>query len=446
MLNKIREKIAVIGLSAKTAHCTSNDNEDTRALVSQSSVDSNDGAHDGGGSSTKCQLDSMSVELGDSESGLSLQRGLLLAAASSFFFSLCSVIVKKLDYMHPGELACLRFVGIFMCTLPYVLARRQSLLGPKDMRGLLILRGLAGSTSLFLRFCALHYLPLADASVIIFSVPVFVTLMAKFFLNESCPLFHWVSISITLLGIALITKLPMFFGHDTTHYIDTTRVSSLGKEVPLNVTPDSTIDRSTSWTSVGGSSRDSGSNRGGFLNTAQTFLVEGEAFKTNETESSDRLYGTIAALASTIFAASVYVLLRKLRDIDPFVVLLNLGWVAVIETALLTLILGRFTLPRTGYDQLLVIGLALCSFLGQVCLTRALQSEQAGPVSVVRSSADIALVFVWQVIIFSKYPDQWTISGALIVSACVILSGLRKWLLSLPNNAIAKRRLRFLTL
>lgn len=107
-------------------------------------MDSNDGAHDGGGSSTKCQLDSMSVELGDSESGLSLQRGLLLAAASSFFFSLCSVIVKKLDYMHPGELACLRFVGIFMCTLPYVLARRQSLLGPKDMRGLLILRGLAG--------------------------------------------------------------------------------------------------------------------------------------------------------------------------------------------------------------------------------------------------------------------------------------------------------------
>lgn len=203
--------------------------------------------------------------------------------------------------------------------------------------------------------------------MIIFSVPVFVTLMAKFFLNESCPLFHWVSISITLLGIALITKLPMFFGHDTTHYIDTTRVSSLGKEVPFNVTPDSSIDRSTSWTSVGGSSRDSGSNRGGFLNTAQTFLVEGEAFKTNETESSDRLYGTIAALASTIFAASVYVLLRKLRDIDPFVVLLNLGWVAVIETALLTLILGRFTLPRTGYDQLLVIGLALCSFLGQVC-------------------------------------------------------------------------------
>ncbi|OQR77201.1 solute carrier family 35 member G1-like [Tropilaelaps mercedesae] len=250
------------------------------------------------------------------------------------------------------------------------------------------------STSLFLRFCALHYLPLADASVIIFSFPVFVTLMAKVSLNESCSIFHWISICITLLGIALITKLPLMFKHGHDGPI---QFSGMGLS-PVGITLDPSVSEVSLTPSTTLSLEES---RGSLKDTTDTFLVGGNAFpNTNITEekaSTDRLYGTAAALASTVFSASVYVLLRKLRDTDPFVVLLNLGWVAVIETALLTLIFGRFTLPRTGCDQLLVIGLALCSFFGQVCLTLALQSEQAGPVSVVRSSADIALVFVWEV-------------------------------------------------
>lgn len=330
-------------------------------------------------------LDSMSVDTGSAEM-FSLYRGLLFASISSLFFSLCSVIVKKLHYIHPAELACLRFIGIFVFTLPCVIYRQQSFFGPRDVRWMLIVRGIAGSTSLFLRFCALRYLPIADASVIIFSVPVFVAVMAKVFLKEPCSVFHWISVIATLLGIALITKLPFFFG--TTEMVEATQA----------------------------------------VNTSQ-----------------DRMFGILTAISSTVFSATVYVLLRKLKDTDHFVVLLNFGWVAVIETFCITVLFGHFTMPRAGVDQMLVFCLCLFSFLGQVCLTRALQTEQAGPVSVVRSTADIVFVFIWQISFFNEIPDQYSVSGAIVVSACVILTGVRKWVLSLPEHSVAKQRLHFLT-
>ncbi len=46
-----------------------------------------------------------------------------------------------------------------------------------------ILRAFLGTTSLMSQFYALRHMPLADASVIIFSVPVFVAIFARIFLK-----------------------------------------------------------------------------------------------------------------------------------------------------------------------------------------------------------------------------------------------------------------------
>lgn len=291
-----------------------------------------------------------------------LFEGLLYASASSLFFSLCSVVVKKLDYMHPGQLACVRFIGILICTLPFVLYRQQPLFGPSDVRSLLILRGLAGSTSLFLRFCALHYLPLADASVIIFSVPVFVGVMAKIFLNEACSLFHWVSAFATLFGIALITKFSLFFGppdSTTSDIIDISQLSTVLPSILSSLSSSGLTEQkaSTVLNTIDG------------LNYTMpiTTMSSLAAHVPNATEPGfERLYGIAAALSSTVFSAAVYVLLRTLREIDHFVVMLNFGWVAILETFMITLLLGTFTLPRSKEDLLLMIVLCSFSFLGQV--------------------------------------------------------------------------------
>lgn len=269
-----------------------------------------------------------------------------------------------------------RFLGILVFTSPLVVASRQPPLGPPGVRKLLILRGLLGATSLFLRFYAIHYMPIADASVIIFSVPVFVSALAKVFLKEPCGLFHVAAVVVTLVGLGLITKPPVLF---------------------------------------------SGS-------------------------ADFELRGVLAALSSTVFGASVYIVVRKVKGVHHSVIMFNFGWVAILETTAITLAVARLEPPECGLDRWLLVLLAVFSFAGQILLTRALQLEQAGPVSVVRAAADIVFVFVWQVIFFGEVPDRYTMSGALLVTTCVLLTGLRKWVLSLPASSAARTRLGWLAL
>lgn len=137
--------------------------------------------------------------------------GIIMAILSSFFFSLSSLIVKLVPSVHPIALATYRFVGILLPSIPIVVYRAEDPF-PKGKRLLLLLRGFLGTTSLMSQFYALRHMPLADASVIIFSVPVFVAIFARIFLKEECGLFHALNILLTLSGCVFIARPPFLFG------------------------------------------------------------------------------------------------------------------------------------------------------------------------------------------------------------------------------------------
>lgn len=100
-----------------------------------------------------------------------------------------------------------------------------------------------------------------------------------------------------------------------------------------------------------------------------------------------------------------------------------------------------FSMPKYNWEWFYIVALGVLSFFGQVLLTRSLQLEAAGPVSVVRAATDIALAFVWQLWLFNDVPDAWSISGALIVTLCVLLTSVRKWVMSLPQHSEIRRKL-----
>lgn len=129
--------------------------------------------------------------------------GILLATLSSFFFSLCSAIVKGMQDLSPIELAFFRFVGL-LPAIPIVVYKEQELF-PKGKRILLVLRCFVGTTGLVLSFYAFRHMHLADASVIIFSTPVFVAIFARCFLKEPCGLFN-VSHTIIFSHATLLTS------------------------------------------------------------------------------------------------------------------------------------------------------------------------------------------------------------------------------------------------
>lgn len=143
--------------------------------------------------------------------------GIVLAALSSLFFSLSSLIVKWLKDVDPLELAAIRFIGVLLPAIPILIYKNQNPF-PKGQRLMLLLRSFAGATSLSLIFYAIRHMPLADASVIVFSVPVVVAIFARIFLKEPCGLFHYFALFLTMLGVLLITRPPLLFGQSTTQY------------------------------------------------------------------------------------------------------------------------------------------------------------------------------------------------------------------------------------
>jgi drug/metabolite transporter (DMT)-like permease len=85
------------------------------------------------------------------------------------------------------------------------------------------------------------------------------------------------------------------------------------------------------------------------------------------------------------------------------------GVIGVLQAAILSQTMGNFTLPAGLYDSLLLSGLALLSFIGQMTIILALKFEQAGPVALVRS-CDVIFGFVLQFIFLGVVPDAYRYS------------------------------------
>lgn len=69
--------------------------------------------------------------------------GILLATISSFFFSMCSVIVKWMVNVDPMELAACRFIGVLMPAVPILIWKSEAPF-PKGKRVMLLLRSFTG--------------------------------------------------------------------------------------------------------------------------------------------------------------------------------------------------------------------------------------------------------------------------------------------------------------
>lgn len=161
--------------------------------------------------------------------------GILLATLSSLFFSLCSVIVKGMTDINIIELAMFRFVGL-LPAIP-ILVHQEHVPFPRGKRILLFMRCFVGCTGLVLSFYSFRHMPLADASVIIFSTPVFVALFAWIFLKEPCGVFNVITIALTLCGIVLITRPRAIFGQTGTSEEDSIEYNLFGPGKLRNFIP-----------------------------------------------------------------------------------------------------------------------------------------------------------------------------------------------------------------
>ncbi|CAG7698834.1 unnamed protein product [Allacma fusca] len=148
---------------------------------------------------------------------------------------------------------------------------------------------------------------------------------------------------------------------------------------------------------------------------------------------TNNLIGAGMALGCMFFATFTYVILRWLRNVHYGLVTFCYGFYSVIECSICALIIGVLEFPHTGMDWFLACTLAALAFAGQSFFTQALKYEEAGPVSLIRTS-EVIFTFLWQMIFLNQLPDIFSIVGALTIIFGVVVTTVRKWIIELPEE------------
>lgn len=132
-------------------------------------------------------------------------------AAGAFFFSVMSALVKVAGAQFPTmQLVWVRSLVVLTITWGTLRLRGQSPLGRE--RGLLVLRGLFGFCGLSSFYYAVIHLPLAEATVIQYTNPVWTALIAALVLGEWV---GWTQVLLALLalaGVVLVAQPAALFG------------------------------------------------------------------------------------------------------------------------------------------------------------------------------------------------------------------------------------------
>jgi drug/metabolite transporter (DMT)-like permease len=137
--------------------------------------------------------------------------GLLYMVGAAFFFSLMSLFVKLVGQHLPSQqIVLVRSVVTLGYT--YALLRWSGVDAGGKNKVLLLVRGVFGFTALSCFFFALTKLPLADATVIHYTNPVFTALIAAVVLGEAIGPREIAGALLSLVGVTLIAQPSFLFG------------------------------------------------------------------------------------------------------------------------------------------------------------------------------------------------------------------------------------------
>ncbi|KAG9663834.1 hypothetical protein KCU95_g19017, partial [Aureobasidium melanogenum] len=248
-------------------------------------------------------------------------------------------------------------------------------LGAPAVRGWLILRALAGFFGLFCLYYSVHYLPLAEATVFRFLVPIITAWACSVFLGQSFSRTEFLAGVIALLGVVIIAHPAAIFGR---------------------------VD--------------------------DDIKVPHQPNKIDQVSAGQRLLAIFVSVIGVLGASAAYTLIRVIGSRAH--ALISVNYFALISTfgsagALLILPGMKFTMPHGAREWLLLSLLGILGFVLQFLLTAGLQLDRTSKAtSMLYTGILFALAFDWA--IWGVFPGFWSCVGGAVVIASTLWSALQK--------------------
>lgn len=135
-----------------------------------------------------------------------LPRGALLMLAACLAFAAAGALVKQVSSTVPNEMVVFfRSLSGLLVLLPWIISRGPRYFATHHSGGH-FLRAFTGLIAMYCYFYAIAHMPLAEAILLNYSAPLFIPLIAFFWLSEMFNPRLWWPILIGFAGIGLILK------------------------------------------------------------------------------------------------------------------------------------------------------------------------------------------------------------------------------------------------
>ncbi|KAK1976715.1 integral membrane protein DUF6 [Colletotrichum cereale] len=149
-------------------------------------------------------------------------KGVVLVALSQFFGALMNLTARLLELegegMHPIQILFARqsVTMVCCCVYMYCMKTPDFPLGKKEIRWLLVVRGVLGFFGIFGMWYSMMYIPLAEATVITFLAPSVAGYACYLFLREPFTRNEQIGAVIAFFGVVLIAHPTSLFSRDPT--------------------------------------------------------------------------------------------------------------------------------------------------------------------------------------------------------------------------------------
>jgi drug/metabolite transporter (DMT)-like permease len=148
------------------------------------------------------------------ERGPRFPLGMRYMVGAALAFSVMSLLVKVAGQRLPSqEMVMVRAVITMALSVWGIRHAGVRPWGTPGKRGLLVVRGIFGFLALTCFYHSIVNLPLADATVIQYTNPVWAGLLAVPFLNERLRRREVLSVLVSMAGVALVMRPSFIFGH-----------------------------------------------------------------------------------------------------------------------------------------------------------------------------------------------------------------------------------------
>lgn len=332
--------------------------------------------------------------------------GVLTAILASILFSF-SLLCLKLLPEHEGfngKMKALFFRGFFMsllCTVA-ILVDQSTFIIRRDELWVNILRGVIGTTAVFGSYSALIYIGMGDATALIFSSPVWTSILSHFILGEPLYFGHLVALPVSSLGIILIAHPALIINVD---YLQPLKAVESNGSAPI--LSNTTGHHATFHDQLIGADVALSD-----LDPELTGALSSETF-------DKRWPGIVISLATSLLVSLTFIVL-KFRKSTPVQTTTFWFGVSMMLFSLLVMMFNGFgQMPSTLFEWSLLMGNGIFSWLGQSLFQWSFLYEEAGILSIVRT-LDVANSFILSSLFLSDDIYWTSVVGAAIIVLVVI--------------------------